>query len=430
LCFALLIWAIGSSSVEAQTVTPIYYATLDHGLTVPAATMVRRALREAEAADATALVVEVRGGGVVSAAWPLARELASAGVPVVTFIAPQGVQSGPIGTLLLSASHVAVMAPGTSVGFAQPLVDVPTGFSGATQQLIVDDAVNQLTNWSRMHGRNADWVEQAVRSGAIINAERARELEPPVIDLVATRDELLPGLQGRQVTLESGEERTLQTLGAEVRHIGATVWEGLGQIIALPTVAFVLFILGGIAVYLELANPGIGIPGVSGALLIVAAMSGFVLGEVRPLAVVLLALGLVLVGLEHVVMSHGGLTLGGLIAVVLGALYLVDSTRAPGLNISYGVIGGVAMVLVTAAVGMVFLAFQTRSHRPTTGQDALIGQIAEVRRSINPEGKVFVNGALWTAWTDQGAFEVGELVEVAGVEGLRLYVCGVEQTEE
>lgn len=409
-------------SLGAQARAQVYYVTVEYGLTPPAAALVGRALREAEAANADALIVELRGGGSLAAAWPVARELAAANVPVVTYIGPRGAQGGPVGTLLVTAGHIAAMAPEASIGFAAPLADVSPSFSAGTQELLVEDAVRQLTAWARERGHNVDWVEQAARQGAIIQAERAQQLTPPVIDLVATADELPVNLQGRRVSLASGQERSLETLGAAVVRVRPSAWERLTQLLALPTVAFVLFVVGGIAVYLELANPGIGIPGITGALLIIAALVGFALAEVRPLAVLLLAGGLVLVGLEHAVMSHGGLTIAGLVLLVLGALYLVDPSRSPGLDVSYGAIGGVAALLALGAVGLVLMAVRVRSQAPVTGQEALIGQLAEVRRAVAPEGLVFVNGALWAAWSDEAPLAVGELVEVAGVDGLRLYV--------
>lgn len=422
LLVALAVLALPAAA-PAQAPGQVHYVTAGRGLTMPAAMLIRRALREAEAADATALVVELRGGGSISAAWPLAREIANARVPVVTYIAPRGGQSGPVGTLMIGASHVAAMAPAATIGFAAPLVDVPAGFTPTTQQLVVDDAARQLADWARSRGRNAAWFEQAVRQGAVIDAERARGLEPPVIDMVAaTEDELLTTLQGRQVTLADGTQRVLNTLGAQVRTVQPGVWEALGQILALPTVAFILFVLGGLAIYMELATPGVGVPGVTGALLVIAALIGFVLGEVRPLAVLLMAGGLVVVGLEHAVMSHGGMTLAGIVLLVLGALYLVDPARSPGLEVSYAAIGGVALALGGAAAGLLALAVRARSRRPVTGQEAMIGQLAEVRKRIAPEGQIFFNGALWSAWSDEGPFEVGEFVQVAGVEGLRVYV--------
>lgn len=407
---------------QAQTTRAVYYVTIDNTLSGPAAGVVRRAVREAEAADAVALVIEVRGGGSLGVAWPLAREIEAANVPIITYVAPSGTRSGAVGTLLTTASHVAAMAPGSEIGFAQPLVDRPAGFGDATQQLVVDEVVQQATGWATARGRNAAWVERAVRSGATLRAEDARALDPPVIDLIADEGDLLTGVQGRRVLLANGQERTLDTLGAEVRRVAPTAWEAIGQLLALPTVAFVLFVVGGIAVFLEFANPGVGVPGAAGGVLLVAALVGFVLGEVRPLAVILLAAGLVLVGLEHVATSHGGFTLAGLVLVVLGALFLVDPARTPGVGVSLLTIGGVALLLGGAGAGIVALAVRVRQQPPTTGQDALMGQLAEVRRALAPEGFVFVNGALWSAWTDRGPLQPGELVEVIAVDGLRLFV--------
>jgi len=421
-----LLCLLAAGTASAQGRGRLYWVTVDQGLSVPAADRVRRALGQAEAANATALVVELRSGGSLNAAWPLARALYAARVPVVVWVGPRGADGGPVGTLLLAAADVAAMAPRATVGFAAPLVDVPAGFSEATQQLVVDDAAMQLAAWARERGRNAAWLERAVRSGAIIDAEQAIELEPPVVDVVASAEELPAALQGRQITVGEAEA-TLETFGARIQRVTPSFWEGLGQFLAIPTVAFLLFVLGGIAIALELTTPGLGIPGATGAIMIVAALVGFWLGDVRPLAVLVLVSGMVLVGLEHVVAAHGGLALTGTVLIVFGALFLVDTSRAPGMGVSLVVVGGVALALGAAVLGLLALATRVREQRPVTGRDALLGRLAEVRQPVAPEGLVFVDGALWSAWTDQGQFGAGELVEVAGIDGLRLYVKRVEE---
>jgi membrane-bound serine protease (ClpP class) len=410
--------------LSRQGRAPVYEVKLDRGITAPAATLVRRAIREATAAEAAALIVGIDGGGgVLAPAWALARELDAATPPVVVWIGPGRVDGGAGGALLLAASDVAAMAPGARVGFAAPLVETPAGFSLATQRLVVDDVVKEAGGWQRAHARNVEWIERAVRSGAAIDAERAREADPPVIDLVAaTEEELRASLSGRRISGADGSARTLEVRGAPVLVVEPTLLESLAQLLAIPTVAFVLFVLGAIAVYLELTNPGIGVPGVTGAVLVVAAFYGFYQAEVRPLAVLMLVAGLVLVGLEHLVMSHGGLTIGGVILLVLGALWLVDPSRAPGLGVAPVAIVGMAGLLVSAVVALVAAAVRVRDRQPATGSAALIGQIAEVRRPLDPEGMVYVAGALWSAWSDDGPIGTGELVEVAGIENLRLYV--------
>src|ERR671926_401027 len=165
--------------VHAQERAPVYEVKLNWGVTPPAAALVRRALQEATAAEAGALIVEVDGGGgVIATAWSLARDLNAAKVPIVVWIGPDPVNSGPAGALLLAASGVAAAAPGAQFGFALPLAQVPAGFSSSTQQLLVDDVVKELTGWQRAHGRNADWIERAARNGAVIDAARARAPDP------------------------------------------------------------------------------------------------------------------------------------------------------------------------------------------------------------------------------------------------------------
>lgn len=418
--------------VRAQGRAPIYEVRLSRGITPPAAALVRRALQEAVAADVSALIVEIDdGGGVLDVAWALARDLHAASIPVVVWIGPGPVDGGPSGALLIAASAVAAGAPGSQIGFALPLARTPGGFSLRTQQLVVDDVVKELTGWQTMRGRNAEWIERAARTGAVLDAERARAIDPPVLDLVvATEDELRVALAGRHVTLAAGAARTLDVIGAPLVTVEPTILETLAQVLAVPTVAFVLFVLGAVAIFLELANPGISLPGVAGGMLVVAALYGFAQSEVRPLAVLVLAAGLILVGLEHLVMSHGGFTAGGIVLLVLGALWLVDPARAPGLAVAPAAIAGTTVVLVAAVAGLVAFAMRIRRDRPKTGAEALVGQIAEVRRAIDPEGMVYVAGALWSAWSDDGPLRVGDLVEVAGIENLRLYVRRLEREQD
>jgi membrane-bound serine protease (ClpP class) len=314
------------------------------------------------------------------------------------------------------------MAPGSTAGFALPLVTVSRGFSFQTRQLVLDEVAKESNTWQRERGRNAEWIERAVRSGAIIEAQRAVGMEPPVIDFVAASDdELITALHGRTIA-GTESQRALRTLGVTRLAVSRDPAEWLAQTLAVPTVAFILFVLGAIAIYLEATSPGSGVPGVAGAALVLAAFYGFYQAEVRLLAVLLLSGGMVLVGLEHLVLSHGAATVAGLLLLVAGALSLVDPARTPGLGVEPVAIAGTAAILVIAAGALVTLAVRLRQREPVTGKGALIGQIGEVRRALDPEGQVFVAGALWSAWSDDGPVPVGELVEVADLENLRLYV--------
>lgn len=425
---ATILWAVCVVTlVQAQATGPVYRVQIEHGVTAPAAGLIRRALQQAEAAQAQALIIELsEGGAVVDVARPLARELHAAKVPVVVWIGPRGTDGGAAGALLLAAAHLAVMAPDVSAGFAQPLVQVAGDFSAQTQGRVVDEVSTELAGWQHDRNRNSDWIDQAARGGAIITTEQAQQLDPPLIDFVAADErELLTTLEGRRVTLQNGNERQLYTLGTQPVGINASAWEGLSQLLALPTIAFVCFVLGALALALEASVPGIGVPGVSGGVLVIAALYGFVQAQVRPLGVFALIVGLILLCAEPLVVAHGALGAAGVVLLVLGALWLNDPSRSPGLGVAPLALVGTVLLLSAALGALVVLVVRVRRRVPTTGVNALIGQIAEVRQPIDPEGLVFVNGALWQAWSDQGTFGQGELVEVAGIENLRLYVVPV-----
>ncbi len=125
------------------------------------------------------------------------------------------------------------------------------------------------------------------------------------------------------------------------------------------------------------------------------------------------------------VFAHGGLVVGGSVLLALGALWLVDPVRSPGLAVAPLAVVGTVLALALAVGGMTAVALRVRRQPRATGPETLIGQYAEVREAVSPEGLVFINGALWQAWTDQGSFERGEFVEIAAVENLRLYVVPV-----
>ncbi|MBA3947756.1 MAG: nodulation protein NfeD, partial [Herpetosiphonaceae bacterium] len=343
----LLVVCSFSSLVGAQAEGTIYRVEAAHGLTAPAARLISRALTEATAADAQALLIEISdGGAVMDVARPLAREAAAAHIPVVVWIGPRGTKGGAGGALLLTAAHIAAMAPGTSAGVAQPLVDVSSSFSATTQQQVVDDFATTLRGWQLEHGRNADWADRAARAGAIISSEEAQAATPPVIDVVAADEtELLQTLEGRIVKLGDGTSRQVRTLGARVVTVDATAWEMVSQLLALPTVAFLCLVLAALALGLELSAPGVTVPGVGGVVLLIAALYGLWEAQVRPLAIIALLGGLVLLCAEPLVLAHGGLAAGGLVLLVVGALWLNDPSRNPGLAVAPLALVGTVVVV-------------------------------------------------------------------------------------
>jgi membrane-bound serine protease (ClpP class) len=412
-------------AAAAQAPGNLYLVRLQGVVTQVSADYLRRALRESEAASAQALVIQLESqGGVLRVLRGLARDLYDAKVPVVVYVAPSGTASGAAGALLLSGAHIAAMAPGTSFGSAYPLAQFDALLSEDTRRLLLDDLSRQLRDWNSSRGRGTEWVDRGVDEGVIVSNEQAAATQPPAVDLVATSlDELPTLLEGRVVTLADGTQRELRTLGQPLSVIAPSGWERLRLFLADPTIAFLLFVLGCVALYAEFANPGTTFfAGIGIVLLAGAVLGGFLVLPVRPLAVLGMLAGFGLIVADLFTPSHGGLTITGIVLMGIGGLTLIDPLQAPGAGVAVWAILAVIGALGVLAFAGLLLVLRARRRPVATGRESLVGALAQVRSPLDPDGMVFVDGALWQATTTDGPIEKGTWVKVAAVDGLRLIV--------
>jgi membrane-bound serine protease (ClpP class) len=420
----LLVHAGEQASAQTQQHGPIYTVEVEGVVTDVTVDYLRRSLRVAEASDATALIIQLGSeGAVLRAIRPFAGELAIAEIPVVVYVAPPGTESGAAGAFFLSAAHIAAMAPDSSFGTPLPLATVDQTLTEQTQELVLEDVSEQLRDWNEQRGRTTDWVDQGVREGVVRSTEQATSAEPPAIDITATdQEELLTLLQGRTVQLASGDEITLDTLGREPRPIEPTLWENLLLLLANPTVAFLLLMLGAVAVYAELATPGAGIAAAIGGVLLLGSLVGMVVLPVRLLSLFGLVLAFALIAADIYLPTHGGLTVAGLVLMIISAMTLIDAAQAPNVFVALWAILVVVLTIAAFAVVSVWIIVRTRNTPVNTGSEGLVGRLAEVRKALEPEGMVFVEGALWRAISADGPIEQGEWVRIDSVHDLRLIV--------
>ena len=384
----------------------------------------RRALQLAEAANASALVIELSNrGAVLSEARAFAGEIAAARVPVVVYVTPSGTASGAAGALFLSAAHISALAPGTSFGSPAPLADVDAALSEQTRDMLLDSVAAQLREWNAAHGRNLAWIDQAVRAGVVLDNQQASALRPPAVDLVAAnRDELLTLLEGRRVTLQGGGSVTISALGRNMVDVPPTAWESLRLALADPTVAFVLLVLGVIALGLEFAAPGTSLFAGAGIVLLAGAALGLFVLPLQLWALGLLVLALLLLVAEFIAHAHGALAVAGVALLAVSALNIIDPAQAPGAVVAVWAIVLVGVALAAFAALALWLALRSRARPISTGQEAMVGKLAEVRQRLAPDGMVFVDGALWQAIIDGEPAELGEWVRVVAAHDLRLIV--------
>jgi membrane-bound serine protease (ClpP class) len=413
--------------VFAQDGPTVEVISVDGTITPVMARYIDRGIHRAENRGASAVVLEIdTPGGLSSAMDDIIRSILESDVPVIAYVTPRGAHAASAGVYITYASHVAAMAPGTNIGSASPVsIGGDDSMNDETMnRKVTNDAVAKIRNLADYRGRNADWAEDAVRNAVNITADEALQLG--VIDLMAPDlATLLNDVNGRQVTLDTGETVTLNTAGADIDTFEMNFLERFLQLIADPTIAYLLLSIGSLGIFLELTNPGAILPGVIGVLGLVLGLFGLGTVPVNWTGVALIAIGFALFFIDIFVSSFGLLLIGGLVCFIVGSYLLIDTT-VPGYEaVSRPVIWSAAGC-VTAAAGFIgYSVLRIRKKRPETGKQAMIGEIGEVREPLAPRGLVFVNGELWAAQLETGNSDpvpVGGKVEVVAVDGLLMTV--------
>lgn len=393
--------------------------TVDGAIQPITAQVIVRAIDRAEKDEREMLVIRLdTPGGLDSSMREIIKRILVSRVPVVVYVAPSGSRAASAGTFIAMAAHVAAMSPGTSIGAASP-VNLGGGISDTTMaHKVRNDAVSYIRSLAAQRGRNMDWAEKAVREGSSLPESEA--LQQHVVDLVARDDDdLLRQLNGRVVTI-GGEARTLHTANA-VRHGYGLSWrQGLLSKIVDPNIAYILFMLGFYGLIFELSNPGSILPGVVGGICILLAFLAFQTIPINTtgLALILFAMALFVVDLK--VQSHGILTAGGIISLVLGSLLLVGGDAGMA-RISLSVIGTVVAVTVLFFVFVLGAAFRAQRRKPVTGLEGLVGERGTALTDLEPGGRVFVHGEYWEAKSAE-RIERGAAVVVDQVDGMCLRV--------
>lgn len=385
-----------------------------------ASEFVRDELERADRARARALVVELNTpGGLLQSTREMVEAMLAAETPVIVWVAPDGAQAASAGFILLMAADFAAMSPATNTGAAHPVGGGGETIEGVLGEKVEQDTASMVRALAERRSRNLEQAELAVRKSLSFTAQEAEKAG--LIDLVASDlDSLLDRLEGRSFEKPAGRQRTLRLEGGRVERFELPLFRRLLSALIHPNIAYLLMSLGFLGIYFEFSHPGSIFPGVLGAIFLLLGLYALSVLPINFAGVGLLLLGLLLLILEIKVSSYGLLTLGGLIALVLGSLMLFRSPD-PALRVSLGWILPSVVLIAGVTLMLTRLAIRAQLLRPQTGAEGLVGRIAEVRVALRPEGKVFVEGELWRA-TSEEPLEPGEKAEIVAVEGLGLRV--------
>lgn len=411
-----LLAALLASTAAAQS--PQIVSLRIQGVVDPfVANYVAGGIEEAVEDDAPAVLITIdTPGGLDSSMRKITQAILNSPVPVITYVSPSGGRAASAGAFILITGSVAAMAPGTNVGAAHPV-----GVSGIIeQQKVLEDAVAYIRSLAEARGRNADWAEEAVRDARSSSAEEALSLG--VIDLVEPDvPSLLQAIDGREVPVADGETATMEVTGATLSERGLGFVAGLLHSLFSPDLAFIFFWLGIALVVLEVLTPGLGVAGVLGGLMLIAAFVSFGMLPVQLIGVVLLVGSVVFFLLELKFPGLGFHTAAGVVALVLGGMFLFDAS-VPGARVSPAVIIPIALLVTAFFVFVVRSALRLRHMPPRLDKRELVGSEGIAHTALAPQGVVLVESEEWTAESIAGAIPKGARVRVVGAAGLRLKV--------
>ncbi len=425
MALTLLLTTFGFASHEAfgadaaSNPPVVYMLDLDRTVNAAVADFIVKGIETAEHAGASALIIRMdTPGGVLGVTKKIVKSMENAKVPVIVYVAPSGSSAASAGALITVAADVAAMAPGTNIGAAHPVGSGGQSIEPVMEEKVMNDITSYMRGIVEQKGRNADWVEKAIRKSVSITAKEALDLK--VIDVMAVSvPELLDAIDGRQINKDN-HVITLHTKGAKVERILPGLRFKVLDVIADPNVIYGLFIIGIIGIGVEITHPGAIFPGVAGGICILLFAFASQVLPVNYVGVLLILLAILLFVIELKVPSYGVLGIGAIISFVLGSIMLFDFGET-GMRVSWGII-----IPATAFVSLFFLValslvMKAWLSKPRTGDQGLVGEIGIATTELDTEGKVEIHGEYWNAKADR-QIPKGERVRVVKVDSLHLLV--------
>jgi membrane-bound serine protease (ClpP class) len=406
--FVFLAPAIAAAEVRKITVNaPIHPITSEY---------VVGAIRAAEKANARLLVIGLNTpGGLDSSMREIIEAVVNAKVPVAAYVSPGGARAASAGFFIGIACDVFAMAPGTNTGAAHPVGISITGqaMDKTMEEKVTHDAASYIKSLAAKRGRNVAMAEDAVRKSLSYTEEEA--FKGGLIDLIAKSDgDLIAALDGKVLKRFGGGEMVLALAGEPVVEIPMSFRQRFLLTISNPNLAYILLMIGLLGLYFEFANPGAVLPGVLGGISLLLAVFSFQILPINYVGLLLIVLAIALFVLEVKIHSYGALSVGGIVAMLIGSMMLIDSP-VPELRPSLRLIVPVAVGISLVCIFLVTLVIRAQARRAVTGREGMVGEIGTARTDLSPTGRVFVHGELWQAESDQPV-RMGERVRVVEVE--------------
>ncbi len=397
----------------------VYAIRIQGTINPPMASFVNESIANAEKNGSEALLILLdTPGGLDTSMRDIIKGIMESNIPVIVYVYPSGARAASAGSVILLASHIAAMAPGTNAGAAHPVSVGQEKADKVMMEKVTKDAEAYVRSIAKQRGRNEEWAAKSVKESASITATDA--VEKNVADLVAASiDELLEKIDGKKVETKKGKI-VLKTKGKKAAEIAMPFKYKFLSYISDPNVAYILMMIGIYGILFEIYSPGTIFPGVIGGISLILALYSFQTLPISYAGLFLILLGVIFFILELKIVSHGALGIAGIISLVIGSIMLIDLPSSI-LSISYTTIIIVAVLTGIFFFGVLSYAIKAQLSRITTGREGLIGEEGIAQTDVFHNGKVFIHGEIWNGKSDE-QIPKGEKVIVTAVDGLIITV--------
>ena len=395
--------------------------TIDGAIHPASTEYIQTGLDLANEENATCLLIKLNTpGGLLKSTRVIVSEFLESEIPVIVYVSPSGSQAASAGVFITMAAHIAAMAPGTNIGAAHPV-----SMLGAQDTVMMEKATNDAAAFirtiSEKRNKNIQWAEDAVRNSVSITETEA--LDSNVIDYIARDvDELMERINGIEIETSSGSVK-MATENYELKYLEMTLSQKLLSILSDPNLAYILLIFGIYGIFFELYSPGAIFPGVIGGICLILAFYSMHTLPINYAGLALIIFAVILFVLEIKVVSHGILTIGGVLSLLLGSIMLIDKESfLEAMNISIELI--ILIVALSAAFFLFAISFGIRAHRKkvSTGNEGIVGETGRALSDLKPQGDILVHGEIWKAESHEGEIKKGESVSIIEIDNLTLKV--------
>jgi len=415
--------ALSARAANNESTPTVVLLSVDGTVNPALADYIVKGIQQAEEKKAACVIIRMdTPGGVVTTTKTIIKAMVNAKVPVVVYVAPSGSSASSAGALITVAADLAAMAPGTNIGAAHPVAGGGQEIGGAMSEKIINDLTAYIRGIALRKGRNAQWIEQAIRESVSVTAKEA--LDIGVIEIIADSvPDLLDKLNGRKIDKE-GRSYTLSTRNVHIERIVPGLRFKILDVVANPNIAYLLMMVGGIGIMMELYNPGMIFPGVVGGICLLLSFFALQVLPVNYVGILLIILAVILFIAEIKVASYGLLSVGGIVSLTLGSVMLFESGE-DAMRVSWSII--VPTVAAVSAFFIFALGLVVRAwmRKPLTGTQGLVGEIGVTLTDIDQQGKVAIHGEYWNARSDV-RIPKGSKVKVLSVDGLYVEVTAAD----